>query len=206
MSETTETSETSETSETYEMILSRYFYFWHTKSDPWDLTMTMLMERVRISNFRGQVLMNRRNEMGGIRVERTQYRRWGGQWGWLREWRFHQTLVEERGSPTSTWGGGTLGGVGGERRGWLHLSRKVFDFNHLCACTLRELLSSEANSSSWWPGERFSTWSLEAAVAMGKSLSLFNIWSFLVFFYILLVLEEESHDSKVLANLQNKFR
>ena len=23
--------------------------------------------------------MDRRNEMGGIRVERTQYRRWGGQ-------------------------------------------------------------------------------------------------------------------------------
>ena len=38
-----------------------------------------LMERVKISNFGGQVLMNRRNEMGGIRVERTQYRRWGGQ-------------------------------------------------------------------------------------------------------------------------------
>ena len=37
-----------------------------------------LMERVRISNFQGEWLMNRRNEMGGIRVERTQYRRWGG--------------------------------------------------------------------------------------------------------------------------------
>ena len=37
-----------------------------------------LMERVRISNFEGESLMNRRNEMGGIRVERTQYRRWGG--------------------------------------------------------------------------------------------------------------------------------
>ena len=37
-----------------------------------------LMERVRISNFEGDSLMNRRNEMGGIRVERTQYRRWGG--------------------------------------------------------------------------------------------------------------------------------
>ena len=37
-----------------------------------------LMERVRISNFQGESLMNRRNEMGGIRVERTQYRRWGG--------------------------------------------------------------------------------------------------------------------------------
>ena len=36
-----------------------------------------IMERVQISNFRGPVLMNRRNEMGGVRVERTQYRRWG---------------------------------------------------------------------------------------------------------------------------------
>ena len=36
-----------------------------------------VMERVQISNFKGPVLMNRRNEMGGVRVERTQYRRWG---------------------------------------------------------------------------------------------------------------------------------
>ena len=37
-----------------------------------------LMERVKISNFKGEVLMNRRTEMGGVKVERTQYRRWGG--------------------------------------------------------------------------------------------------------------------------------
>ena len=37
-----------------------------------------LMERVQISNFRGPLLMNRRNEMGGLRAERTRYRRWGG--------------------------------------------------------------------------------------------------------------------------------
>ena len=37
-----------------------------------------LMERVIISNFKGEALMNRRTEMGGVRVERTQYRRWGG--------------------------------------------------------------------------------------------------------------------------------
>ena len=36
-------------------------------------------ERVNIENFSGPAFMNRRNEMGGIRVERTQYRRWGGQ-------------------------------------------------------------------------------------------------------------------------------
>ena len=36
-------------------------------------------ERVNIENFSGPAIMNRRNEMGGIRVERTQYRRWGGQ-------------------------------------------------------------------------------------------------------------------------------
>ena len=38
-----------------------------------------LMERVTISNFRGPILMNRRNEMGGVRVERQSYRRWGGE-------------------------------------------------------------------------------------------------------------------------------
>ena len=37
-----------------------------------------IMEKVQISSFKGAVLMNRRNEMGGVRVERTQYRRWGG--------------------------------------------------------------------------------------------------------------------------------
>ena len=37
-----------------------------------------VMERVQISNFRGPVRINRKNEMGGVRVERTQYRRWGG--------------------------------------------------------------------------------------------------------------------------------
>ena len=37
-----------------------------------------IMERVQISNFKGPVLMNRRNEMGGVRVERMQYRSWGG--------------------------------------------------------------------------------------------------------------------------------
>ena len=36
------------------------------------------MEKVQITNFRGPVLMNRKNEMGGVRVERIQYRRWGG--------------------------------------------------------------------------------------------------------------------------------
>ena len=35
------------------------------------------MERIKISNFKGEILMNRRTEMGGVRVERTQYRRWG---------------------------------------------------------------------------------------------------------------------------------
>ena len=37
-----------------------------------------IMERVQISNFQGPVLMNRRNEMGGIRIDRMRYRRWGG--------------------------------------------------------------------------------------------------------------------------------
>ena len=35
-------------------------------------------EKVDISNFNGPVLMNRRNKMGGVRIERQQYRRWGG--------------------------------------------------------------------------------------------------------------------------------
>ena len=36
-------------------------------------------ERVNIENFQGPILMNRRNELGGVRIERMQYRRWGGQ-------------------------------------------------------------------------------------------------------------------------------
>ena len=43
--------------------------------DPLD---RQIMERVQIQNFKGPVLMNRRSEMGGVRVERMQYRRWGG--------------------------------------------------------------------------------------------------------------------------------
>ena len=35
-------------------------------------------EKVNIENFQGPILMNRRNEMGGVRVDRMQYRRWGG--------------------------------------------------------------------------------------------------------------------------------
>ena len=34
-------------------------------------------EGVNISNFSGGVLMNRRGELGGVRIERQQYRRWG---------------------------------------------------------------------------------------------------------------------------------
>ena len=44
-------------------------------SDPMD---RQLQERVNITNFKGPILMNRRNEMGGVRVERMRYRRWGG--------------------------------------------------------------------------------------------------------------------------------
>ena len=29
------------------------------------------------ANFGGDVLMNRRGELGGVRIERQQYRRWG---------------------------------------------------------------------------------------------------------------------------------
>ena len=44
--------------------------------DPLD---RQIMERIQIQNFKGPVLMNRRSEMGGVRVERMQYRRWGGE-------------------------------------------------------------------------------------------------------------------------------
>ena len=36
-----------------------------------------VMEGVNISNLGGDVLMNRRGELVGVRVERQQYRRWG---------------------------------------------------------------------------------------------------------------------------------
>ena len=36
-----------------------------------------IMEKVQIQTFRGPVLMNRRTELGGVRIERTRYRRWG---------------------------------------------------------------------------------------------------------------------------------
>ena len=35
------------------------------------------MERIHITNFSGQVLINKKNEMGGVRIEITQYRMWG---------------------------------------------------------------------------------------------------------------------------------
>ena len=34
-------------------------------------------EGVNIANFRGDVLMIRRGELGGVKIERQQYRRWG---------------------------------------------------------------------------------------------------------------------------------
>ena len=36
-----------------------------------------ITEAVNIANFRGPALMNRRGELGGVRIERQQYRRWG---------------------------------------------------------------------------------------------------------------------------------
>ena len=44
--------------------------------DPLD---RQIMERIQIQNFKGPVLMNRRSEMGEVRVERMQNRRWGGE-------------------------------------------------------------------------------------------------------------------------------
>ena len=42
-----------------------------------DCLSRQVTEGVNISNFQGDVLMNRRGELGGVRVERQQYRRWG---------------------------------------------------------------------------------------------------------------------------------
>ena len=38
-----------------------------------------IMEKVQISNYKGDILMNRKNELGGAILEREQfkYRRWG---------------------------------------------------------------------------------------------------------------------------------
>ena len=38
-----------------------------------------IVERIQIQNFKEPVLMNWRSEMGGVRVERMQYWRWGGE-------------------------------------------------------------------------------------------------------------------------------
>ena len=53
----------------YEMRVTGYY------NAPLD---RQIMESVQISTFPGACLMNRRNEMGGVRVERMQHRRWGG--------------------------------------------------------------------------------------------------------------------------------
>ena len=34
------------------------------------------MERIKISNFKGEILMNRRTEMGGVRVEKPNTGDW----------------------------------------------------------------------------------------------------------------------------------
>ena len=41
------------------------------------LLLGRVTEGVNIANFRGDVLMNKRGELGGVRIERQQYRRWG---------------------------------------------------------------------------------------------------------------------------------
>ena len=62
-----------------------YILFTITEQDRCALSITcsffdpldrQLQERVNITNFKGAILMNRRNEMGGVRVERTRHRRW----------------------------------------------------------------------------------------------------------------------------------
>ena len=65
-----------------------------TYKDPLD---RQIMERIQIQNFKGPVLMNRRSEMGGVRVDRMKYRRWGGDWaGWLQQPNQPKTLQVTR--------------------------------------------------------------------------------------------------------------
>ena len=42
-----------------------------------DILDRQVTEGINIANFGGDVLMNRRGELGGVRIERQQYRRWG---------------------------------------------------------------------------------------------------------------------------------
>ena len=44
-------------------------------ADPLD---RQLKAVIIITNVKGPILMNRRNEMGGVRVDRMRYMRWGG--------------------------------------------------------------------------------------------------------------------------------
>ena len=52
-------------------------YSMRVTSEHQDSLSRQVTEMVNISNFEGPILMNRRNEMAGVRVERMQYRRWG---------------------------------------------------------------------------------------------------------------------------------
>ena len=52
-------------------------YFMRVTGVHTDCLDRQITEGVNISNFRGEVLMNRRGEMGGVRVDRQQHRRWG---------------------------------------------------------------------------------------------------------------------------------
>ena len=52
-------------------------YAMRVTSQHQDSLSRQVTEMVNISSFKGPILMNRRNEMAGVRVERMQYRRWG---------------------------------------------------------------------------------------------------------------------------------
>ena len=52
-------------------------YAMRVTSEHQDCLSRQVTEMVNISSFQGPVLMNRRNEMAGVRIERQQYRRWG---------------------------------------------------------------------------------------------------------------------------------
>ena len=52
-------------------------YAMRVTSQHQDSLSRQVTEMVNISSFEGPILMNRKNEMAGVRIERMQYRRWG---------------------------------------------------------------------------------------------------------------------------------
>ena len=94
-----------------------YFVTWQKKGSSAIIKVTTLVhcfrkvtEGVNIANFGGEILMNRRGELGGVRIERQQYRRWGANQK-ENKWRFSpltsgQAGPERYGGVRCRWGAG----------------------------------------------------------------------------------------------------